>query len=90
MPTPIMRTQDLYTNAAMQGAVAPIASVGTASLWVEGRPVIQITDQLLPVPDQALPTGKTVYHNGLPLVGQLDPTLNSGQMILGALTTFIS
>jgi len=85
-----MRITDLYTNPAMGGAVSAITSMSTATLLVGGLPVLRLTDPLLPVPDQIMPTGKTVYHGGLPLVGQLDPTASGGQMVLGAFTTLIS
>lgn len=84
MSKPIVRVGDQYTNWMMNGASAPIVAPGSPTLFVQGMPVIQVTDLLLPAPDVALPGPVTVFHNNLPLNVMGGQTAQGGVLLTGA------
>jgi uncharacterized Zn-binding protein involved in type VI secretion len=89
MGKPVIRVTDLYINPTMQGAASPIASMGSASLFVQNLPVVQLNNTLLPIPDTAIPGATTVFHNGLPLQATGDLTGQGGSLLMGATTVLI-
>lgn len=89
MPKPLIKITDLYINPAMSGAASPIAAMGSTTLFVEGFPVVQMTDALSPVTDMAAPNPNTVFHNGVPLIGQTDLTSFPGNFLIGTITVLI-
>ena len=89
MSKALIRITDLYTNATANGATVPIQANGSTTLNVGGLPVYEMHTPLAPLPDQTIPPFNTVFHNGQPLVGQTDQTVQSGVFVLGDLTTTI-
>lgn len=89
MGKPVTRVTDLYTNPIMQGAILPIACAGSVSLFVGNLPVIQLSDALQPIPDNAIPGATTVFHNNLPLNVMSDLTAQVGTLMSGDFTVLI-
>lgn len=89
MGKPVTRVNDLYTNPIMQGGSAPIAAMGSTSLFVNDMPVIQMTDLITPIPDMAIPGATTVFHNNLPMCGLGDLTAQGGSLLMGEFTVLI-
>ncbi|HHG84048.1 MAG TPA: hypothetical protein ENJ82_04800 [Bacteroidetes bacterium] len=89
MPKLLVRITDIYLNASMNGAAAPIVAPGSSTLFVGGLPALQMTDSINPFPDMPLPNTNTVFHNGTPLVGMNDQTAQGGSFLLGLPTVTI-
>jgi len=89
MGKPVTRITDMYTNPLMQGATAPIACPGSTSLFVGNLPVVQMSDNLLPIPDVAIPGATTVMHNSIPLNVLGDLTGMGGSLLLGEMTVLV-
>lgn len=89
MGKPVTRITDLYTNPIMQGATAPIACLGSTSLFIGGLPVVQMSDTLLPISDNSIPGTTTVMHNSLPLNVMGDLTSQGGSLLLGEFTVLV-
>lgn len=85
----LTRVTDLYTNPTMQGGSAPIAAVGSSTLFSSNLPVVQMTDTLAPIPDVAVPGITTVMHNNIPLNGMGDLTGQVGSLLKGDTTVLI-
>ncbi|MEL6559876.1 MAG: hypothetical protein AAFQ94_16930 [Bacteroidota bacterium] len=89
MSKPIVRVGDLYTNPSMQGASTAIVCPGALTVIVNGRPVVQVTDSLMPIPDMALPGISTVFHNNLPLNSLGGQTMQGGALLSGSTDVLI-
>lgn len=89
MGKPVVRITDIYTNPLMNGASSPIATMGSTSLFVGGLPVVQMTNQLGPVPDVAIPGATTVMHGNVPLSAIGDSTASGGVLLTGSTTVLI-
>lgn len=85
----IIKITDLYLNPMSQGATAPIVSPGSQTLFVGSIPVLQMTDAINPFPDMGVPLANTVFHNGLPLLGENDLTSTGGSFVLGTINVNI-
>ena len=89
MGKPLVTVGDLYINPMMSGASTPIVCPGSPTVLVNGKPVVQITDALMPVPDMALPGTNTVFHNNLPLNSLGGQTIQGGALLSGSLNVLI-
>lgn len=89
MGKPVIRLTDMYINPMMQGAASPIATMGSTSLFVGGLPVVQMSNQLAPIPDVAVPGATTVMHGGVPLSVTGDSTTQGGNLLMGEPTVLI-